>query len=353
MISFWQKVLVQPTTTIREALEKINSETLRMSIVVDSDGNLLGVLTDGDVRRGLLKGILLDDPVVKVMNSKPVTAQEGISRNELIEMMKTQNLLSIPILKESKVIGLETLHGAMSNVVKKSNPIFIMAGGFGTRLRPLTDDCPKPMLKVGNKPMLEILVERFKKAGFFNIYISTHFMPDTIMEYFGDGQKHGVNITYVHEPEPLGTGGALGLLPDGTCDELPLVLINGDVLTNLDFSDLLEYHKKNSATATICVKEYEYQIPYGVIEGDGLRITSMKEKPVQKYFVNAGVYVLEPEVVNSVVKGCYIDAPTVVEEYIEKRSNVFMFPIHEYWLDIGRVEDFKRAQFDYESAAFR
>lgn len=353
MISFWQKVLVQPNSTIREALQKINSGTFRMSIVVGSDGNLQGVVTDGDVRRGLLKGILLDDSVVKVMNSEPVTAQEGISKNELIEIMTTKDLLSIPILRENKVIGLQTLQDAMSNVVKKSNPIFIMAGGFGTRLRPLTDHCPKPMLKIGNKPILEVLVERFKKAGFFNIYISTHFFADKIMEHFGDGQKYGVNITYVHESEPLGTGGALGLLPEGTCDELPLILINGDVLTNLDFSDLLAYHNKNSATATICAKEYEYQIPYGVIEGHGLRITSMKEKPVHKYFVNAGVYVLEPEVVNSVVKGRYIDAPTVVEEYIEKRDNVFMFPLYEYWLDIGRPEDFKKAQVDYESAAFR
>ena len=353
MTSFWKKVLVQPNNTIREALQKINSETLRMSIVVDLNGDLLGVLTDGDVRRGLLEGVTLDDTVVKVMNSNPVTAQEGVSRNELIEIMETKNFLSIPILKENKVVGLETLRGAISNVVKKSNPVFIMAGGFGTRLRPLTDDCPKPMLKIGNKPMLEILVERFKKEGFFNIYISTHYFADRIMDYFGDGQRHGVNITYVHELEPLGTGGALGLLPDATCNELPLILINGDILTTLDFSNLLDYHKKNSATATICVKEYEYQIPYGVIERDGLKVTSMKEKPFHKYFVNAGVYVLEPEVVNSVAKGSYIDAPIVVEKYIEKGSNVLMFPIHEYWLDIGRLEDFERAQYDYELAVFR
>lgn len=347
MNQFWKKVLVNSSTSIKDSLEKINSETLRICIVVNSRNELLGVVTDGDVRRGLLKGVLLEQPVKDIMNPNPITASEGTDKDELIEIMNSKNLLSIPILKGNKVVGLETLHSAMNEISKKTNPIFIMAGGFGTRLRPLTDNCPKPMLKIGDKPMLEILIGRFKKAGFYNIYISTHFMPEKIMDHFGSGENFGVNIKYVHESSPLGTGGALGLLPKGICREMPLILINGDVLTTLNFSKLLKFHKENSAHATICVKSHDYQIPYGVIEGDGLKITNMVEKPIHKYFVNAGVYVLSPEVVNSVSEGKNITAPELVERFIKRNKNVFMFPIHEYWLDVGREEDFERAQYDF------
>jgi NDP-sugar pyrophosphorylase family protein len=221
-----------------------------------------------------------------------------------------------------------------------------MAGGFGTRLRPLTDNCPKPMLKVGDKPILEILVRSFIKAGFVNFYISTHFMPEQIHEYFGNGSGLGVNIVYVHEDSPLGTGGALGLLPDDLPKNLPLIMINGDVLTTVDFKRLLTFHNENQADATMCVREYDYQVPYGVINGEGNKITSMVEKPIQRFFVNAGIYIVSPKVIQSVPANHKIDMPTLLEQHMQKTDNILMFPIHEYWLDIGRMDDFKRAQMD-------
>jgi NDP-sugar pyrophosphorylase family protein len=226
-----------------------------------------------------------------------------------------------------------------------------MAGGFGTRLRPLTDNCPKPMLKVGGKPMLEILIDSFIKSGFNNFYISTHYLPEQIRDYFDDGSSKGVNITYVHEESPLGTGGALGLLPENMA-KLPLVLINGDILTKVDFGKLIEFHDNNKAESTMCVREYEYQVPFGVVEGEGNNVTSMIEKPIQRFFINAGIYILNSSVIDTVKPHNYLDMPTLLEQQIANSQTVVKFPIYEYWLDIGRMDDFNRAQRDYSSLGF-
>lgn len=342
----WSNVLIKPDNTIRDALEIINNEALRVALVVDEEDVLLGVVTDGDIRRGLLNNLPLTEPVSEVMNTNPTTALENSSREKLIDLMERLDILSVPLLNvNGKVIGLETLHGALHQP-KHQNPVFIMAGGFGTRLKPLTDTCPKPMLHIGNKPILETVIRSFIKAGFVNFYISTHYMPEQIQAYFGDGSEMGVNITYVHEEQPLGTGGALGLLPKDLPKDLPLIMMNGDVLTKVDFQRLLDFHVDNGADATMCVREYDYQIPYGVINGKGNKITSMVEKPIQRFFVNAGIYVVSPEVIASVPKNHRVDMPTLLEAHMNERDNVLMFPIHEYWLDIGRMDDFNRAQAD-------
>lgn len=342
----WQKTLISESNTIKQALEIINSEALRVAIVVDEHKRLLGMVTDGDIRRALLNDFVLTDSVSKVMNSNPIAAKEGISKERLIELMEMKQILSVPLLDaDNKVVGLETLHSVLSKESYK-NPVFIMAGGFGTRLRPLTDNCPKPMLKVGEKPILETVINSFIKFGFENFYISTHYMPEQIQQHFGDGSELGVSISYVHEDTPLGTGGALGLLPKDMPRDLPLIMINGDVLTKVDFQRLLHFHMENDADATMCVREYDYQIPYGVINGEGNKVISMVEKPVQHFFVNAGIYVVSPRVIQSVEKNQKIDMPTLLEQHIEKRKKVLMFPIHEYWLDIGRMDDFNRAQID-------
>lgn len=342
----WQKTLISESSTIKQALEIINSEALRVAVVVDKENKLLGMITDGDIRRGLLSELTLSDSVSKIMNSNPFTARQSISKEELVELMEKKEILSVPMLDcEGRIVGLETLHSVLSKEIYL-NPVFIMAGGFGTRLRPLTDNCPKPMLKVGDKPILETVIKSFIKAGFSNFYISTHYMPEQIHQHFGDGSDFGVSISYVHEDTPLGTGGALGLLPEDLPRDLPLIMINGDVLTKVDFQRLLNFHMENDADATMCVREYDYQIPYGVINGDGNQITSMVEKPIQRFFVNAGIYVVSPRVIQSVEKNQKIDMPTLLEQHMEERQKVLMFPIHEYWLDIGRMDDFNRAQTD-------
>ena len=346
----WKNILIKPDQPIRDALQLIDSESLRIALVVDDELRLLGVVTDGDVRRGLLNNLSITSPVSMVMNTKPLTAKLGTARKELVKFMERKQLLAIPLMEGDKVAGLETLQ-RIGQYSKYQNPVFLMAGGFGTRLRPLTDNCPKPLLKVGDKPILEIVLNSFVKAGFVNFYISTHYLPEMIREHFGDGSKWNVKISYVHEELPLGTGGALGLLPADIPD-LPLILINGDVLTNVDFERVLEFHNKHQAAATMCVRDYEYQVPFGVINGEGNKIISMVEKPVQRFFVNAGIYVVSPQIRRSVQQNSRIDMPTLLEQFIARQHNVLMFPIHEYWLDIGRIEDYNRAQTDIMNLEF-
>lgn len=340
----WEKVLLSPEKSIRDALKVIDAEALRIALVVTPERKLLGTVTDGDIRRGLLRNLKMEDTVQLVMNKNPTVASPDVSRKKLLKIMDELSVLSIPILNGEYLVGLETFHNT-SEKATYENPVFLMAGGFGTRLKPLTDSCPKPLLKVGDKPILETTLNNFISHGFKNFYISTHYMPEMIMNHFGDGNKWGVNISYVHEDEPLGTGGALGLLPKDI-PQLPLLMMNGDVLTNIDYQNLLKFHNEGNADATMCVREYQYQIPYGVVTGQGNKIIEMVEKPVQHYYVNAGIYVISSELYNSVEKNKKIDMPTLLDEKIKDSGEVLMFPIHEYWLDIGRMDDFKKAQID-------
>lgn len=350
MLKNWENVLVSPSQTIREALKIIDKEASRIALVVTENKRLLGTITDGDVRRGLLNNSSMDEPVESIMNNTPVTLENGRSLESMRDIMIKKGILSLPIVENGIVVGITSINES-NDKVEIDNPVFIMAGGFGTRLRPLTNDCPKPLLKVGDKPILEITLQNFISYGFKNFYISTHFMPEKIMSYFGNGEKWGVSITYVHEQDPLGTGGALGLLPE-SIGKLPLIMINGDVLTNINYKKLLNFHTQDSAEATMCVREYEYQIPYGVVTGNGNKVTKMVEKPVQHFYVNAGIYVINHSVIDSVIKNEKIDMPTLLEKVMHENGNVLMFPIHEYWLDIGRMDDFEKAQRDIYNIGF-
>jgi len=342
----WQKAMIRPDYTIRETLSVIDHEAIRAAFVVDDERRLLGMVTDGDIRRGLLKGVGLDAPVSEVMNRKPtVCSSEESSPDRIRSLLESRRFLQVPVVEDGVLVDVVT-YDDLHVTHRKDNPVFIMAGGFGTRLRPLTDNCPKPMLKVGEKPILELIMDRFIHHGFHRFYLSTHYMADIIRDHFGDGSKWGVTVQYVHEDEPLGTGGALGLLPDDLGD-LPLIVMNGDLLTKVDFARLLDYHCARGVAATMCVREYEHQVPFGVISIDGIMITEMVEKPVQRFFVNAGIYVLEPRLVQRVEAGNRIDMPTLLQSEIDQGGKVGTFPIHEYWLDIGRMDDFQRAQQDF------
>lgn len=341
----WKNILVSPFTTIQDVLVIIDNEALKLALVVDETQKLLGTVSDGDIRRALINGKALTTVVSEIMSTSPSTVNRYTSKAEIIEILKRKELVSIPVIDNGKVVGLETIHD-LNNKVKYENPVFLMAGGFGTRLKPLTDNCPKPLLKVGDKPILETVLLSFIKAGFYNFYISTHYLPEMIQDYFGDGKSWGVSIDYIHEHEPLGTGGALGLLPK-SLPQLPIIVMNGDVLTKVDFENLLAFHNKNDASATMCVREYEYQIPYGVIESEGHQIVSMVEKPIQRFHVNAGIYVISRKIIDSVRKNEVVDMPSLLERHLDKQ--VLMYPFHDYWLDIGRMDDFKRAQIDIET----
>jgi NDP-sugar pyrophosphorylase family protein len=247
-------------------------------------------------------------------------------------------------LQEGKLVGLETLQ-YVSQDKQYDNPVFLMAGGFGTRLKPLTDDCPKPLLKIGDKPILETILESFISAGFHQFYISTHYLPEAIEGYFGNGSSWGVDIHYVYEETPLGTGGSLGLLPKDI-PQVPIIMMNGDLLTKIDFEQLLSFHNQHEPICTMCVREEEHKIPYGVVKADEHKITSLVEKPTYKYFINAGVYVVSRELVDRVDKNQRIDMTDLIEQCIDQQRLVSMFPVHEYWLDIGKMVDFYQAQKD-------
>ncbi|MFC2992185.1 nucleotidyltransferase family protein [Halomonas tibetensis] len=346
----WERALVSPATTLGEAIEVLDREALRIALVVDDQQLLRGTLTDGDVRRALLGKQTLEATVEAIMFRHPKVAHRDWSKARMLAWMEEHDLLQLPIVDDDhRLIGLETLHGLLQRP-RQDNPVFLMAGGFGKRLRPLTNTCPKPMLRVGDKPILELILEGFVNAGFHRFYISTHYMPEQIRDHFGDGSQWNVSIQYIHEETPLGTGGALGLLPHDEIDK-PLFMMNGDLLTNINYLALLAFHEEHSGNATMCVREFEYQVPYGVIEADGHRAKAMVEKPVHTFNVNAGIYVLSPELVKSVDPDTRVDMPTLLEKEILDGQGVNLYPLKEYWLDIGQVDDFQRAQQDVMSKA--
>lgn len=348
----WCEVLVNSDATLEQAIETLDKAALRIVLIVDDDDKLLGTLTDGDVRRALLKHLSLEISVTEVMNAQPKIADQTWTDSRIRVMMEKYDLLHVPLIdSEGRVSGLVGLHDIL-NKHRYDNPVFLMAGGFGTRLRPLTNNCPKPMLKVGEKPILEQILFIFIDAGFHRFYISTHYMPEFIRDYFGDGEKWGVSITYVHEKEALGTGGALGLLPHDEIDQ-PMFMMNGDILTSLNVRSFLEFHERQNGLATMCVREYEHQVPYGVITSEGAQIKTIVEKPVHRYFVNAGIYLLDPLFIKSVAPGTRVDMPALLERELDRGNGVNMFPIHEYWLDIGRMDDFTRANQDVYSLGFK
>lgn len=339
----WERVLVSPQATLSEAIEVMDREALRIALVVDERLRLLGTLTDGDVRRALLGKQTLDGTVATIMFRQPKVAHPDWSKARMLGWMEQHSLLQLPIVDDyNTLIGLETLHGLLQRP-SQDNPVFLMAGGFGKRLRPLTNTCPKPMLRVGEKPILELILESFIDAGFHRFYISTHFMPEQIREHFGDGSEWNVSIQYIHEDEPLGTGGALGLLPHEEINE-PLFLMNGDILTNLDYLELLAFHREHGGSATMCVREFEYQVPYGVIEAEGHRAKAMVEKPIQTFNINAGIYLLSPELIKNMNPGVHVDMPTLLAQDIADGNRVNVYPLKGYWLDIGHMDDFNRAQ---------
>jgi dTDP-glucose pyrophosphorylase/predicted transcriptional regulator len=344
----WESALVGPNVSLEEAISAMDESALRIALVADGQRKLLGTLTDGDVRRALIRRLPMSTTVDQVMCAKPHVAQRGWSRERILAVMEASELLQLPVVDdEGRIVGLETLHGLLETK-RLNNAVFLMAGGFGKRLHPLTESCPKPLLKIGDKPILQQILESFISAGFHRFYISTHFLPEMVREHFGNGEQWGVSIQYTHEEHPLGTGGALGLLPHEEINE-PILMMNGDLLTTLNYRDLLDFHNSHEGIATMCVREYEYQVPYGVIQSEGHLIRSMHEKPVQRFFVNAGVYVLAPEMVKSVKRGTRVDMPALLEGAIATGNQVNMFPLHEYWLDIGRIEDFERARSEFGS----
>lgn len=344
-MSDWKRVLLSGEATIREAVQALDAGSMQIVLVVDAGGRLLGTVTDGDIRRGILRGVALTDSVQRIMNAEPTVARADEGREAILAKMQGRQLHHIPLVDaERRVVGLETLDELVHSR-PKPNRVVLMAGGLGSRLRPLTDDCPKPMLKVGTKPLLETILENFIEHGFRSFSISVNYMAEMVKAHFGDGSRWGVAIDYLEEPRQLGTAGALSLLAERPSH--PLVVMNGDVLTKVNFSQLLDFHAGHRAAGTMCVREYDYQVPYGVVRIDGHRIGGIEEKPVQHFFVNAGIYVLEPAALELIPRDVRFDMPSLFEALVRRGDETAVFPIREYWLDIGQMADYDRANGEF------
>lgn len=341
----WQNLRVYPDMPIIEVIKIIDEGSLQVAVVVDSENRLLGMVSDGDVRRGILKGLSLDEPVAKIMNAKPPTAGFQDNRESILELMKRTQFRRIPIIDdERRVVSVDTLDSYIG-VSSFDSVVLLMAGGMGTRLRPLTDECPKPLLKVGGKPLLETIVESFIEHGFRHFYFAVNYKADMIETYFGKGDRWGVQIEYIREKDPLGTAGALSMLPQKPSK--PIIVMNGDLLTKVNFTHLLSFHRESRSDATMCVRDYSYQVPYGVVEINKHRLLGIREKPAQNFFVSAGIYVLNPEIIDLITAGSFCDMPQLFEQLIEQNYQTTVFPIREYWIDIGRMADFNRANGEF------
>lgn len=340
-----EKTLILASADILSAIEVINRSDARIALVVDENRRLVGSVTDGDVRRGLLRGVALSDAVSEVMNSQPRVIRNSEDRAQALQFMKQNVCRQVPVLDaEGHVIAIETVEEALL-AMRRDNWVLLMAGGRGQRLRPLTDTSPKPMLMVGDKPILETILDNLIKQGFHNFYISLNYMGDVVRDYFGDGSRKGVTIRYIIEDQFMGTAGPLSLLPEPLTK--PIIVMNGDILTTVDFNYLLDFHHDHRAEGTMCVCEYSVEVPFGVVELDEHRISRIVEKPTHRFMISAGIYALSPHAVAMVPTGQQSDMPTLFERLVAGRLETCVFPIREYWMDIGRLDDFDRANRDY------
>jgi dTDP-glucose pyrophosphorylase len=338
----WRSAILNGDQTIRQAMEAIDRSALQIALVVGENDRLLGTVTDGDIRRGLLHGLNLDSPASQVMNTKPKVARQGMSRVEFIELLRRHSLHHLPLVDgNGRLVGLES-DVELYEGAEKDNWVVLMAGGLGQRLRPLTDDTPKPLLPVGDRPLLEIIISRFTAQGFRKFFISVNYRAELVEAHFGDGSRFGAEIRYLREDQPLGTGGAVGLLPERP--NLPFVVMNGDLLTTINFETLVDFHRQHGAEMTLCVRPYSHQIPYGVAEIKGGEVVSIVEKPSHECFISGGIYVLSPMVFDHLQPLRRVDMPELMRELIDAKQRVTAFPVTEYWIDIGRIEDLERAR---------
>jgi len=339
------KLKLTETSTIKNALQIIDMGAVKLAIVVDQNNKLLGTLTDGDIRRAFLAGMTLEDIIRTIYFKEPTVVTANHTKEEIISICTSKKIYQIPVVDDKGyVIGVDILDELLKPVVHP-NKVVLMVGGLGTRLRPLTDNTPKPMLHVGGKPILQTIVEKFVSYGFVNIIMCVGYKSSIIQDFFEDGGIFGANIEYILEEKRMGTAGALSLLTETPKE--PFFVMNGDLLTNVNFEHMLEFHLDSNAIATMCVREYDFQVPYGVVHIKEGKIASIEEKPVHKFFVSAGIYMLSPKCIELIPKNEFYDMPTLFERLIEMNKDTVSFPLREYWLDIGRIEEYEKANQEY------
>jgi dTDP-glucose pyrophosphorylase/predicted transcriptional regulator len=340
----FHKILVQPETPVLEAMKRLDNGAAQIVLVVDANGKLLGTVTDGDTRRALLRGESLDVSVSRIMNCNPRSIGVGATREQAVSLMRESAIHQLPVVDEAGcVVELITLDEALRGA-REETLVVIMAGGLGSRLRPLTETTPKPLLPIGGRPLLEITITNLARQGFSRFLLSVNYKADMFREFLADGKRLGVEVEYVEESQNLGTAGALRLLP--VRPTAPILVMNGDILTNFDAQQLLSFHRAQNAAATMCVREYQWQIPYGVVQIENGRLASIHEKPTRREFVSAGINMLSPEALDLIPSTGPFDMPALMEAVSANGTAPTIYPLREYWLDIGHLEDLQRAQSD-------
>ncbi len=344
------EAIVPPGFALTEALSRLYKSRAGILLLCGEDRVLQGTLTDGDIRRAILRGASFDLPCEAVANKSPITAPEGVGSDQALHLMTRSRrmiLNQLPLVDaRGRVRGLLLKQDLLESPEESPMSAVIMAGGYGVRLRPLTEDLPKPMLPMGGRPLMELTLTRLKEAGIRRISITTHYLAQKIVDHFGDGSDFGVRITYIPEEEPLGTAGALGLMdpPPG-----PVLVINGDILTQVDFSAMLDFHQDHRAEMSVAVRQYDFKVPYGVLECEGHRVCALVEKPEYSFMVNAGIYILEPSVWGLMPERSRFNMTDLIEAMMNEDRSVVSFPILEYWMDVGQPGDYRRAQDDLKN----
>lgn len=337
----WKRTLLSQTGLIKDAIEILSETSMRIVLVTDSSLRLLGTVTDGDIRRALLRGLSIESPISEVVNVRPIVVPENISREAVLKIMSTNKILQIPIVDDYlKLTGLH-LWEDFNTPTNRNNIVVIMAGGKGTRLLPKTEKTPKPMLLINGKPVLEHIINHAKAEGFTKFILAIHHLGSVVESYFGNGGSLGVEISYIREDLPLGTAGALGLIDP--IPSLPIIVTNGDVLTGTRYGEMLDFHIQNDAKTTMAVQVHEVHIPYGVIQTSGICVTGYVEKPKQKFLINAGVYIIDPMCLSYLPKNAAVDMPSFLDSLTAKGFSTMAYLIHEPWLDIGGHEEFSKA----------
>ncbi len=337
----WRQALLPKQSTLQEAIRNLDMTALRIVLVVDEVGSLLGTLSDGDIRRGLLKGMSLGDSIAALINRTPLVAPAQLSLDTVKQLMVANKVQQVPVVNESwRVVGIH-IWDELSTPRNRENLMVVMAGGLGTRLRPHTERCPKPLLPIAGKPLLEHIIERAKLEGFTRFALAIHYLGAMIEEYFGNGKRHEVQIDYVREESPLGTAGALSLLSPSP--DTPFVVTNGDVITDIRYGELLDFHIRHDAAATMAVRLHEWQHPFGVVQTQGVEIVGFEEKPVARTHINAGVYALAPQALCALEQGKPCDMPALFERLQARELRTVAYPMHEPWLDVGRPDDLEKA----------
>ena len=333
----WRQAILPIDATLGQVIRNLDQVAIKIVLVTNEEGVLEGTVSDGDVRRALLKGLTLDSPIVSIVHRNALVVPPEMGCDLVIQLMESNKIQQIPVVDAKHcVVGLH-LWDEITTPLARSNLMVIMAGGMGTRLRPHTENCPKPMLAVAGKPMLEHIIDRAKLDGFTRFVLAIHYLGQMIEAHFGDGERLGVQIEYLREESPLGTAGALGLL--NPLPDVPFVVTNGDVITDIRYGELLDFHVRHAAAATMAVRVHEWQHPFGVVQMQGVEIIGFEEKPITRSHINAGVYALQPSALSVLAADAHCDMPTLFERLQAKAQRTVAYPMHEPWLDVGRPKD--------------